>query len=44
MTNIITENNLVSHNQSDFKPGDSSINQALSIIHEIFQSFESFES
>ena len=38
------ENNLVLPNQSGFKPGDSCINQLLSITHEIFQSFdEEFE-
>ena len=34
------ENNLISHHQSGFKPGDSCINQLLSITHEISQSFD----
>ena len=39
------ENDLISHNQSGFKPGDSCINQLLSITHEIYKSFdEGYES
>ena len=34
------ENKLISSNQSGFKPGDSCINQLLSIIHEIYESFD----
>ena len=34
------ENNLISENQSGFKPGDSCINQLLAITHEIFSSFD----
>ena len=30
------ENDLISQNQSGFKPGDSCINQLISIIHEIY--------
>ena len=33
-------NNLISKNQSGFRPGDSCINQLLSITHEIYQSFD----
>ena len=33
-------NELVSSNQSGFKPGDSCINQLLSITHEIYKSFD----
>ena len=33
------ENELISPNQSGFKPGDSCINQFLSITHEIYESF-----
>ena len=33
-------NNLISPNQSGFKPGDSCINQLLSITHEICKSFD----
>ena len=35
-----TENDLISQNQSGFKPGDSCINQLISITHEIYQSFD----
>ena len=35
------ENELISSNQSGFKPGDSCINQLLSITHDIYQSFDS---
>ena len=34
------ENNLISPNQSGFKPGDSCTNQLLSITHEIYKSFD----
>ena len=34
------ENKLISPNQSGFKPGDSCINQLLSIAHEIYESFD----
>ena len=34
------ENELISSNQSGFKPGDSCINQLLSITHEIYESFD----
>lgn len=40
MFRFFIENELVSSNQSDFKPGDSGINQLLSIIHEIYQLFD----
>ena len=40
MFSFLLENNLVSPNRSGFKPGDSCINQLLSITHEIFQSFD----
>ena len=33
-------NNLISENQSGFKPGDSCVNQLISITHEIFASFD----
>ena len=33
-------NNLISRNQSGFRPGDSTINQLLSITAEIFEAFE----
>ena len=34
------ENDLISPNQSGFKPGDLSKNQLISITHEIYQSFD----
>ena len=34
------ENELISSNQSGFKPGDSCINQLLFITHEIYKSFD----
>ena len=34
------ENNLISPNQSGFKPGDSFTNQLLAITHEIYKSFD----
>ena len=37
MFSFLLENNLVSPNKSGFKPGDSCINQLLSITHEISQ-------
>ena len=37
---FFTENNLISPNQSGFKPDDSCINQLLSITHEIYESFD----
>ena len=44
MFGFLLGNNLVSSNQSGFKPWDSCINQLLSVTHEIFQSFdEGFE-
>ena len=40
MIEFFTENNLISDNQSGFKPGDLCINQLFSITHEIHQSFD----
>ena len=40
MFEFFIENNLISKNQSGFRPGDSCINQILSITHEIYQSFD----
>ena len=37
---FLHSNNLISANQSGFRPGDSTINQLLSITHDIFVSFE----
>ena len=40
MFTYFTENNLISENQSEFKSGDSCVNQLLTITHEIFSSFD----
>ena len=40
MFKFFTENNLISLNQSGFKPGDSCVNQLLSITHQIFKSLD----
>ena len=40
MFTFFIENKLISSNQSGFKLGDSCINQLLSIIHEIYESFD----
>ena len=40
MFGFFIENDLISQHQSSFKPGDSCINQLLSISHEIYQSFD----
>ena len=40
MFSFLIENVLISQNQSGFKPGDSCINQLLSINHEIYKSFD----
>ena len=40
MFEYFIENDLISHNQSGFKPGDSCINQLLSITNEIYKSFD----
>ena len=40
MFNFFLANNLLAPNQSGFKPGDSCINQLLSITHEIYSSFD----
>ena len=39
---FLNRNNLLSKNQSGFRPGDSTINQLLSITADIFQSFENY--
>ena len=44
MFTFFTENNLISPNQSGFRPGDSCVNQLLAITHEIYKWFdEGFE-
>ena len=40
MFTYFTENNLISENKSEFKSGDSCVNQLLTITHEIFSSFD----
>ena len=37
MFTFFTENNLISPNQSGFRPGDSCVNQLLAITHEIYR-------
>ena len=44
MFTFSTENNLISPNQSGFRPGNSCINQLLAVTYEIYKSFdEGFE-
>lgn len=43
MYSFFISNNLITENQSGFRPGDSTINQLTSITHEIFSSFEQFD-
>ena len=40
---FLVENNLISRNQSGFRPGDSTITQLLAITDEIFRSFETLD-
>ena len=40
MFEFFIANNLISKNQSGFRPGDSCINQLPSITHEVYQSFD----
>ena len=40
MLKFVIENELISPNQSGFKPGDSCINQLLAITHEMYKSFD----
>ena len=40
MFKFFIKNDLISPNQSGFKPGDFYINQLLSIIHDIYKSFD----
>ena len=40
MFNFLSANKLIFENQSRFQPGDSFINQLLSVTHEIFTSFD----
>ena len=40
----LNQNNLITHNQSGFRPGDGCINQLLYLMSEIYESFESPDS
>ena len=40
ISQCLTTNKLMSDNQSGFKPGDSCVNQLLSITHEIYHSLQ----
>ena len=40
MFNHFLDNNLISSNQSAFKPGDSCINQLIAVTHDIFKGFD----
>ena len=40
MLKFFTENNLISQNESSFKPGRSCANQLLPITHQIYKSFD----
>ena len=40
MLGFFLDKGLISANQSGFKPGDSCINQLLSITHNIYKSFD----
>ena len=40
MFEIFIRNDLTSQNQSSFRPGDSYINQPLTIAHKIYKSFD----
>ena len=40
MLTFFIENDLILTNQSCFKPGDSCINQLLSITHDVYKSFD----
>ena len=41
---FLCENQLLTPNQSGFRPGDSTINQLLSITHKIYSAFEELPS
>ena len=43
MFNFLISNNLITQHQSGFMPGDSTINQLLSITTEIYNAFEKYE-
>ena len=41
MYNYLTSNNLITENQSGFRPGDSLTNQLLSLVNDIHVAFDS---
>ena len=43
MCSFFQANNLLSKDQSGFRPGDSTINQLLSITTEIYEAFKNYE-
>ena len=43
MYSFFTENDLLSKNQSGFRPGDSTINQLLAITTEIYKAFDKYQ-
>ena len=43
MYSFFHANNLLSKNQSGFRPGDSTINKLLSITNDIYESFEDYD-
>ena len=43
MYTFLNSNSLISKNQSGFRPGDSAINQLLSITTEIYEAFENYD-
>ena len=42
--NRLVSNNLITNNQSGFRPGDSVTNQLIYLVHEIFKSFDCNEN
>ena len=40
----LCKNQLLTPHQSDFRPGDSTVNQLLSITHKLYSAFEEFPS
>ena len=40
MFKFFIKNELISSNEPGFKPGDSTVNQLVSITHEIYKSFD----
>ena len=42
--NHLIENDLITKNQSGFRPGDSVTNQLLFLVHKIFESFDNLEN